>query len=52
MLELRPYQQEAIDKLLEYWQGGGEHPLVVMATGTGKSLVQAKLVKTLIEEFS
>jgi DNA repair protein RadD len=50
--EPRPYQVEAEQALLDYWQAGGEHPLVVMATGTGKSLVQARLAKRLIEEFS
>lgn len=51
MLSLRPYQSEALAALKDYWQAGGEHPLVVMATGTGKSLVQASLAKGFCEEF-
>jgi len=51
MHQLRPYQEEALSALMDYWQAGGDHPLVVLATGTGKSLVQAKLAKQLIEEF-
>lgn len=51
MHKLRPYQKEALDALKAYWAEGGEHPLVVMATGTGKSLVQASLAKGLTEEF-
>lgn len=52
MLSLRPYQERALTAIRDYWQAGGEHPLVVMATGVGKSLVQATLAKTMIEEFS
>ncbi len=51
MLELRPYQNEALEVLKSYWNEGGEHPLCVLATGTGKSLVQARLCKDFIEEF-
>lgn len=51
MHKLRPYQQEALDALKSYWAEGGEHPLVVLATGTGKSLVQARLCKDYIDEY-
>lgn len=50
MLELRPYQTECLAALKDYWQAGGEHPLAVLATGTGKSLVQARLCKDFIDE--
>lgn len=51
MLALRPYQQESIDAVLAYWSKGGGNPLVDMATGLGKSVVVAKLVRDLIEQY-
>lgn len=51
MISLRPYQQSAIDAILSYWQTGGGNPLVDLATGTGKSLVIAKLTQDLLSEF-
>lgn len=46
---LRPYQAAAIDAVLDYWGNGGGNPLVSMATGTGKSVVIANLVRELHE---
>lgn len=40
---LRGYQQEAVDAVWAYWGRGGRHPVVSMATGSGKSLVLASL---------
>jgi DNA repair protein RadD len=51
MLTLRPYQSESIAAIRDYWNEGGEHGILVLATGTGKSLVQATIAKDLIEEF-
>lgn len=51
MIQLRPYQQGAIDAILSYWQAGGGNPLVDLATGTGKSLVIAKLTRDLLDNF-
>lgn len=46
MLELRPYQRDAIDGLYEYWANKkGDNPLIVAPTGSGKSLIIAHLVK-------
>lgn len=47
MTSLRPYQQAAIKSVIDYWMEGGGNPLVSMATGTGKSVVIAGLVKGL-----
>jgi DNA repair protein RadD len=33
MLELRPYQREAVDALYEYWGNGGGNGLIVLPTG-------------------
>lgn len=52
MHSLRPYQRAAIDAVLSYWQDGGDNPLIVLPTGTGKSLVNATLTKELIDEFA
>lgn len=52
MTTLRPYQRDAIDSVLNYWQSGGGNPLVEMATGTGKSIVIAKLVRELMANYS
>ncbi len=51
MIELRPYQREAIASIHEYWNGGGGNPLVEMATGTGKSLVIAELTRRLLADY-
>lgn len=45
-LTLRPYQQDAIDALYQYWADGrGSDPLIVAPTGAGKSLMLAKLIE-------
>lgn len=51
MLEARPYQDEAHSAVIDYWQAGGEHPLIVLATGTGKSFVQARLARQFVEDY-
>jgi len=47
-MPLRDYQQAAIDSVFGYWAGGGDSPLVEMATGTGKSMVIAGLLQRLL----
>ncbi|MFM8613863.1 MAG: DEAD/DEAH box helicase family protein, partial [Alphaproteobacteria bacterium] len=37
-LSLRPYQRSAIDALYDYFAASAGNPLVVLPTGTGKSL--------------
>jgi len=45
-VKLRPYQQEAINGLYDYWaQKRGDNPLIVAPTGSGKSLIIAQLIK-------
>ncbi len=52
MTQLRPYQREAIDAVLTYWQSGeAGNPLVDLATGTGKSVVLATLMRELLESW-
>lgn len=51
MLNLRTYQREAVDAPQKYWADGGGNPLVVMATGTGKSVVIGTLTYELLTTF-
>lgn len=45
-LQLRDYQQAAIDGLYQYWADKrGDNPVIVAPTGAGKSLIIAKLVE-------
>lgn len=44
MLQLRHYQQSALDAVYQYWASGqGDNPIVIAPTGAGKSLIIAKL---------
>lgn len=47
-MPLRYYQREAVDAMFSYWDETAGHPLVDMATGTGKSLTLATLFHELI----
>lgn len=44
-MELRPYQREAIDAIYKYFSEKNGNPLVVMPTGTGKSVVIANFLR-------
>ena len=48
---LRPYQQDVLEALGAYWEVGGGHPLVALATATGKSVVIAKLIADIAAKF-
>jgi len=50
-MKLRPYQSACLDSIDAYWRGGGGNPLVVMATGLGKSVIFAEKVRRIIERF-
>lgn len=49
MLKLRPYQEEAVDAVFDYWGAEGGNPLVDLATGCGKSAVLSEIIKRLCE---
>jgi DNA repair protein RadD len=51
MFELRPYQREAIDALYAHWRAGGGNAIIDLATGTGKSLLNATLCQELLEKW-
>lgn len=44
-MKLRDYQNDAVDAAIEYMRGGGRCGLISMATGTGKSVVIAELIR-------
>lgn len=48
-MPLRYYQEEAGNAVFDYWDNNPGHPLVDMATGTGKSITQATLAVNLIQ---
>jgi DNA repair protein RadD len=51
MLTLRQYQEAALRELFVFWRNGGGNPLIAMATGTGKSVVIAFLIKQLLADY-
>lgn len=44
-MELRPYQQEAVNAVYAHLRNQASNPCVVLPTGTGKSLVLAQIAK-------
>lgn len=51
-MRFRNYQQYAIDSIYEYFESGGKgNPIVVMPTGTGKSLVLAGFIKETLRRY-
>jgi DNA repair protein RadD len=51
IMDLRPYQADALKALDDYWEAGGGHPLVAMATATGKSVLIAKLLVDIAAQY-
>lgn len=48
----RDYQQAAIDGVWQYFLNGNTgNPVVAMPTGTGKSLVIAKLIESMVKQY-
>lgn len=45
---LRYYQRQAVDAIFDYWRETPGHPLVDMATGTGKSMTMATLAQEML----
>lgn len=48
MLKLRPYQEEAVQAVFDYWASEPGNPLVDLATGLGKSAVLSEIIKRLL----
>ncbi len=49
-MELRPYQQEAREKISEEWDSGNRKTLLVLPTGCGKTVVFAKVAEDQVRE--
>ena len=48
-MKLRYYQEEAIEAALHWFETQSSHPLIVLPTGAGKTVVFANLIKQLFE---
>lgn len=44
-MELRPYQETARQKVQEEWESGKKRTLLVLPTGTGKTIVFSKIIE-------
>lgn len=44
-MELRPYQQEAKEAVLQQWDNNTKKTLLVLPTGTGKTIVFSKIIE-------
>lgn len=47
----RPYQAEAIASIAEYFRRGGDAPLIVLPTGSGKSVVLGEFIREACEQW-
>ena len=50
-LQLRPYQRAAIDAIYDYFTVETGHPLVVIPTAGGKSLVMAAFIQEVLAQW-
>ena len=51
-MELRYYQQEAVDSVYDYLREHDDNPCVVLPTAAGKSLVLAQIAKDAVERWN
>jgi DNA repair protein RadD len=51
MFTLRNYQRDALDAQHAYWDKGGGNSLIVLPTGSGKSLVMAALCQEVLRDY-
>ena len=49
-MELRPYQEEARQKVQEEWKEGKKRTLLVLPTGTGKTIVFSKIIEDRVKK--
>lgn len=47
-MELRPYQKEAVERIEGEWAAGRRSTLLVQATGTGKTIVMARVAEDVV----
>ena len=51
MITLRPYQEEAIHSTFKYFEENDGNPLIVLPTGTGKSVVIAEFCRQTLNQW-
>ena len=51
-MELRPYQQAAVDAVYKHLRSKDNNPCIVLPTGTGKSVVIAKIVSDSVQQWN
>lgn len=49
-MELRPYQETARQKVQEEWESGKKRTLLVLPTGTGKTIVFSKIIEDRVKK--
>lgn len=49
-MQLRPYQEEAKERVLNEWEQGRDKTLLVLPTGTGKTIVFSKIVEERVRQ--
>ena len=52
MIQLRPYQQEAHDAIMDKWQAGANKLLLVLPTGCGKTIVFSTVTRDRVMQGS
>ena len=50
LMQLRPYQQEAHDAIMNKWEGGADKLLLVLPTGTGKTIVFSAVTNDCVKQ--
>lgn len=50
MINLRPYQNDAVNSVIREWDEGHRHTLLVLPTGTGKTIVFSKIVENKVKK--
>lgn len=50
-MKLRPYQEDAVAAVWDYFRRETGNPILALPTGTGKSLVAAKLVEGMVKAY-
>lgn len=50
-MQLRDYQNEAIEKTFDWFRQGGGNPLIVAPTGAGKSVILSELIRRAVTDW-
>lgn len=48
-MKLRPYQQKALNQVFEHWDAGIQATILILPTGTGKTIVFSKIIETIVK---